>query len=46
LKVETQNINIPACRFYAAQGCHLGGFNLHAYPAEMNEIQLLWYRNL
>ena len=45
-KVETQNINVPACRFYAAQGCHLGGFNLHAYPAEMNEIQLLWYRKI
>jgi len=45
-KVETQNINVPACRFYAAQGCHLGGFNLHAYPPEMNEVQLLWYRRI
>jgi GNAT superfamily N-acetyltransferase len=25
LKVETQNINVPACRFYAGQGCILGG---------------------
>jgi GNAT superfamily N-acetyltransferase len=45
-KVETQNINVPACRFYARQGCHLGGFNLHAYPEEMNEIALFWYRKL
>jgi streptothricin acetyltransferase len=45
-KVETQNINVPACRFYEQQGCHLGAFNLNAYPPEMNEIQLIWYRNL
>lgn len=45
-KVETQNVNVPACLFYAAQGCHLGGFNLHAYPPEMNEIQLFWYRKI
>ena len=45
-KVETQNINVPACRFYAARGCYLRGFNLHAYPAEMNEVQLLWYRKI
>lgn len=45
-KVETQNINVPACRFYARQGCHLGALNLHAYPEEMNEVQLIWYRNL
>ena len=42
-KVETQNINVPACRFYANQGCHLGGFNFHAYPEEMNEVHLIWY---
>ena len=45
-KVETQNINVPACRFYASQGCHLGAFNLHAYPESLQEIQLIWYRNL
>jgi ribosomal protein S18 acetylase RimI-like enzyme len=45
-KVETQNINVPACRFYERQGCHLGGFNLHAYPEEMDEIALFWYRKL
>jgi ribosomal protein S18 acetylase RimI-like enzyme len=45
-KVETQNINAPACRFYERQGCHLGGFNLHAYPETMNEIALYWYRKI
>lgn len=46
LKVETQNINIPACRFYARQGCELGAINRYAYPAWMNEVQLIWYREL
>jgi GNAT superfamily N-acetyltransferase len=45
-KVETQNVNVPACRFYVSQGCHLGAFNLHAYPEALNEVQLVWYRNL
>jgi GNAT superfamily N-acetyltransferase len=45
-KVETQNVNVPACRFYESQGCHLGAVNLHAYPEAMNEVQLVWYRNI
>ena len=45
-KVETQNINVPACRFYVRQGCRLGAFNLYAYPESLKEIQLIWYRNL
>ena len=43
LKVETQNINVPACRFYARQGCELGAINRFAYPELMNETQLIWY---
>ena len=27
LKVETQNVNVAACRFYARMGCTLGGIN-------------------
>jgi GNAT superfamily N-acetyltransferase len=46
LKVETQNINVPACRFYARQGCELRGINKYAYSEALNEIQLLWYRDL
>lgn len=45
-KVETQNINVPACKFYIRQGCELGAINRYAYPEIMNEIQLVWYRNV
>lgn len=45
-KVETQNINVPACRFYASQDCELGEINRFAYPETMNETQLIWYRNV
>ena len=46
LKVETQNVNVPACRFYAQQGCVLGGLHRFAYPALPDEVQLLWYKAL
>ena len=46
LKVETQNINVPACRFYASQGCVLGAIHRFAYPDFPNETQLLWYKDL
>ncbi len=45
-KVETQNINVSASRFYVRRGCHLGAFNLHAYPEAMDEVQLIFYLNL
>lgn len=46
MKIETQNINIAACRFYAAQGCILGDIRRYAYhdiPAVADEVQLNWY---
>jgi GNAT superfamily N-acetyltransferase len=43
LKVETQNVNVPACRFYARQGCTLGAIHRLAYPTLPDEAQLLWY---
>lgn len=49
LKVETQNVNVPACRFYAKQGCHLGGINLYHYtqnPLTIDHVMLLWYLDL
>jgi len=46
LKVETQNTNVGACKFYARQGCHLGAVNRYAYPELPEEIQLLWYKDL
>jgi GNAT superfamily N-acetyltransferase len=46
LKVETQNVNPDACRFYAKRGCVLGGINLFAYPSLPDEAQMLWYKEL
>lgn len=46
LKVETQNINVPACWFYARQGCVLEAIHAGAYPECPGEIQLLWYKDL
>ncbi len=43
MKVETQNINVPACRFYAKQGCHLGAIDMYAYPDFQAEACLMWY---
>ena len=46
LKVETQNVNVPACRFYAAQGCELRVVREDAYPDCPGEAQVLWYKPL
>jgi GNAT superfamily N-acetyltransferase len=46
LKIETQNVNVPACRFYARRGCELRAIQPRAYPALPNEVQLLWYLDL
>ena len=45
LAVETQNINVPACRFYARQGCSLGMISPCAYgndPRLAHEAMLVW----
>jgi GNAT superfamily N-acetyltransferase len=46
IKVETQNINVAACRFYAKQGCALGSINRFAYADFPDEVQLIWYKDL
>jgi GNAT superfamily N-acetyltransferase len=46
LKVETQNTNVRACRFYERQGCQLRAIHRAAYPELPQEIQLLWYKDL
>jgi len=46
LKVETQNNNVAACRFYQRQGCVLGGVHRSVYPELPSEVQLLWYKDL
>jgi GNAT superfamily N-acetyltransferase len=46
LKIETQNVNAAACRFYRRHGCVLRTVNRGAYTAFPDDIQLLWYRDL
>jgi ribosomal protein S18 acetylase RimI-like enzyme len=46
LKVETQNTNVPACRFYASHGFILRTIHRGAYAELPREAQLLWYKNL
>jgi GNAT superfamily N-acetyltransferase len=46
LEVETQDINVPACRFYARMGCRLGAIDRKAYVEFPNEVQLLWTKRL
>ncbi len=46
LKIETQNINVGACRFYARMGCQLGMVHRYGYAAVSgceHEIMLCWY---
>ncbi len=43
-KIETQNINVSACRFYLRQGCELGAINRYAYRELPQEVQLIWYK--
>lgn len=46
LKVETQNTNVAACRFYAQEGCVLRTVRRGAYPELPDEVQLLWFKDL
>jgi streptothricin acetyltransferase len=49
LKLETQNVNVPACRLYAKQGCQLGEINRYAYaghPEVGHEVMFVWYLDL
>lgn len=46
LKIETQNVNVPACRFYAAVGYELRVVREEAYPQCPGEAQFLWYKTL
>ena len=46
IKIETQNTNVPACKFYAEMGCYLGGIRKNMYNEFPEEYQLLWYYDL
>ena len=46
LKIETQNVNVGACKFYAGQGCQLGTISRYGNtqdPKVQQELMLLWY---
>ena len=46
LQVETQQINVPACRFYLRHGFSLDAVHHDAYPDLPTEVQLLWTKSL
>ena len=46
LKVESQNTNPAACRFYAKSGLQLGGLRSGGYAEYPDEVQLLRYLDL
>ena len=46
LKVETQSITVPACRFYPPHGFALVAANPAAYAEFPHEIQLIWSKQL
>lgn len=46
LRIETQNINVGACRFYAKHGCELWSIDRFAYHEFPDEIKLVWRKAL
>ena len=49
LVIESQNVNVGACRFYERMGCELRRIDRAAYahcPGLDNEIMLIWELNL
>jgi GNAT superfamily N-acetyltransferase len=49
MKIETQNVNVPACKFYEKLGCRLGQIDRYGYaghPEVGYEIMLVWYYDL
>ena len=49
LCVETQNVNVRACRFYLKQGCRLGvstAMLTIATRKKRDEVQLVWFMDL
>ncbi|MEM1212132.1 MAG: GNAT family N-acetyltransferase [Planctomycetota bacterium] len=44
LRVETQDINVRACRLYARQGCRLMSVEPGAYAACPDETRLIWQK--
>ena len=46
LRVETQDVNVPACRFYARMGCSLFSVEPGAYAKLGGEARVIWRKTL
>ncbi len=46
IRVESQDINVRACRFYLSMGCVVHSTNAAAYPPELEETQIIWSKLL
>ncbi|MCU6713188.1 GNAT family N-acetyltransferase [Paenibacillus sp. J5C_2022] len=47
IKIETQNNNVAACKFYAQQGAELREIREYAYSGDFeDEAMLIWYLDL
>jgi len=46
LEIETQQVNVPACRFYQRMGCSLAALDRFAYAELPDETQLIWHLDL
>lgn len=46
LRIEAQNINVPASRFYKQQGCDLVTIERDAYQEFPDEIRFIWQKHL
>ncbi|MCT4598145.1 MAG: GNAT family N-acetyltransferase [Vallitalea sp.] len=42
VKVETQNNNVKACKFYVSKGAKLSNINRYYYKDYPDEVQLIW----
>jgi ribosomal protein S18 acetylase RimI-like enzyme len=42
LIAETQDVNVPACRFYRRMGMTLASFEPRAYPTLPDEARMIW----
>lgn len=46
LHVETQDINVPACRFYQAMGCTVESVDPQGYGPDLDEAKVIWRLSL
>jgi ribosomal protein S18 acetylase RimI-like enzyme len=46
IRVETQNVNVPACRLYSRRGFTVEGVCANAYEDLPEEVQLIWKKSL